>query len=204
MKRFITTALFTACTAFTGAHAATNLLVNGSFEAQAQANGSWHVYDHFAGWNTVAGSGIELRDNIAGRAFDGLNYVELDSYSNSAMAQTVNTVRGAEYTVSFAYSARAGVGALSNPIEVLWDGTLLGSVTADGTRLSQHDWHSFSYTVHGTGLDTLTFRAAGTNDSLGGSLDAVSLSAVPEPSTAALMFGALFLIGGYVRCGREV
>ncbi len=203
MKRFITTALFAACTAVTGAHAATNLLVNGSFEAQAQANGSWNVYDHFAGWQTVSGSGIELRDNVAGRAFDGLNYVELDSYSNSAMAQMVNTVRGAEYTVSFAYSARAGVGAASNPIEVLWDGTLLGSVTADGTRLSQHDWHSFSYTVLGTGRDTLTFRAAGANDSLGGSLDAVSLSAVPEPSTAAMMFGALFLIGGYVRRGRK-
>ena len=193
MNRFITTALLAACTAFTGAHAATNLLVNGS----------WHVYDHFAGWNTVSGSGIELRDNVAGRAFDGLNYVELDSYSNSAMAQAVSTVRGAEYTVSFAYSARAGVGAASNPIEVLWDGTLLGSVTADGTRLSQHDWHSFSYTVLGTGRDTLTFRAAGTNDSLGGSLDAVALSAVPEPSTAAMMFGALFLVGGYARRGRK-
>ena len=201
MKRLITTALLAACTAFTGANAA-NLLVNGSFEEQAQANGTWHVYDHFAGWSTVSGSGIELRDNVAGRAFDGLNFVELDAYSNSAMAQAVNTVRGAEYKLSFAYSGRAGVSAQSNPIEVLWDGALIDRVTASGIGLSQHDWHTFSYTVHGTGRDTLTFRAAGTNDSLGGSLDAVSLSAVPEPSTAMLLLGGVALVGDTVRRRR--
>ena len=192
MKRLLTTATLFA--ALATAHA-DNLLVNGSFEDQAQAPGSWHVYDHLTGWATVAGSGIELRDNIAGRALDGRNFVELDAYSNSAMAQTVATTAGAAYTLSFAYSARAGVGAQSNPIEVLWDGGLLASVTANGIGLTEHDWHSFSYTVLGTGRDTLVFRAAGTNDSLWGSLDAVSLSAVPEPSTWLLLVGGFIVIG---------
>lgn len=192
MKRLLITATLLASLATAQA---ANLLVNGSFEDQAQAPDSWHVYDHMPGWATVAGSGIELRNNVAGRAFDGRNFVELDANSNSAMAQTAATTFGTAYTLSFAYSARAGVSAQSNPIDVLWNGTLLASVTADGLRQSEHDWQIFNYTVLGTGLDTVMFRAAGTSDSLGGSLDAVSLSAVPEPSTWLLLAGGFVVIG---------
>lgn len=192
MKRLLITATLLASLATAQA---ANLLVNGSFEDQAQAPGSWHVYDHMAGWATVAGSGIELRNNVAGRAFDGRNFVELDANSNSAMAQTAATTFGTAYTLSFAYSARAGVSAQSNPIDVVWNGTLLASVTADGLRQSEHDWQIFNFTVLGTGLDTVMFRAAGTSDSLGGSLDAVSLSAVPEPSTWLLLAGGFVVIG---------
>ncbi len=48
----------------------------------------------------------------------------------------------------------------------------------------------------GGGSDTLTFRATGTNDSVGGALDAVSvIAAVPEPSTYVMMGAGLVLIG---------
>ena len=178
------------------AHAGTaNLVVDGSFEDQAQAAGSWNVYSAINGWTTVSGSGIELRDQVAGNAFDGKNYVELDSSSNSAMAQTLTTTAGSLYNLSFAYSARAGVDAASNPIEVLWNGVSVATVTANGIGLSGNDWHLFNYSVKGTGSDTLTFRAMGTNDSVGGSLDAVTVSAVPEASTYAMMFFGLVAIG---------
>lgn len=185
------------------AHAAPNLVVDGSFEDVALANGAWNVYNAINGWTTTSGAGIEVRNQVAGNAFDGHNYVELDSSNNSAMAQTLTTTAGALYTLSFEYSARAGVSAASNPIEVLWNGVSVATVTADGTGLSGNDWHLFSYAVTGTGSDTLSFRAIGTNDSLGGSLDAVSVSAVPEASTYAMMFAGLIAIGFSLRGRRD-
>lgn len=201
MKKLLIAATLLA--ALGSAHAAANLVVDGSFEAQAQATGTWNVYGTLPGWSTVSGSGIELRNHVAGNAFDGSNYVELDSYSNSAMAQTITTAAGSFYTLSFEYSARAGVGAASNGIEALWNGTSVASVTADGSSLSGNDWHLFSYSVRGTGSDVLSFRAVGISDSLGGSLDAVAVTAVPEPSTYAMMFAGLALIGFSLRSRRK-
>ena len=178
-----------------GAAHADNLVVDGSFEAQPQAAGSWNVYRSLPGWTTTSGAGIELRNAVSGTAFDGSNFVELDSYDNSAMAQQVATFAGGVYALSFDYSARPGVGAASNVIEVLWNGAVVAAVTADGSGLDANDWHPYSYQLTGIGHDVLGFRAAGTNDSLGGSLDAVALSPVPEPSTMTMTLGGLVLVG---------
>ena len=203
MKKLLLAALLAAC--FGAAHAGPNLVVDGSFEDQAQAAGSWSVYNAINGWTTVGGSGIELRNDVAGTAFDGVNFVELDSYSNSAMAQTLTTVAGSSYDLSFAYSARPGVSAGSNVIQVLWNGVSLAAVTANGSNLSDNDWQVFNYTVTGSGSDTLSFRAIGVNDSLGGSLDAVTVTtAVPEPSTYAMMFLGLGLIGASLSRRRKM
>ena len=193
MKSLIATAALIASMGC--AHAAQNIVVDGGFESQSQAAGTWNVYRSIPGWTTVSGSGIEVRNQLAGTAFEGHNFVELDSFDNSAMAQTLATDAGTHYTLSFEYSARAGVAAASNPISVYWNGNLLDTADLDGTGQSDNVWHAYSYSVVGTGQDTLMFAAGGTNDSVGGSLDAVSVTAVPEPSTGALMVGGLALIG---------
>ena len=186
------------------AHADTSIVVNGSFEQQAQATGTWGIYQTLPGWSTVSGSGIELRNQVAGNAATGKNFVELDSNSNSGMSQTLTTMAGSFYTLSFDYSARGGVSAASNGIEVLWNGASVASVTADGNGLSGNDWHLFSYTVAGTGSDVLSFRSVGISDSLGGSLDSVSVTAaIPEPSTYAMMFAGLVAIGFSLRRRRS-
>ena len=175
----------------------TNLVVDGSFEDQSQSAGSWNIYNTLTGWTTVSGAGIELRNQVAGNAFEGNNYVELDSNNNSAMSQTLATTAGAFYTLSFEYSAREGVVAASNPVAVSWNGTLLATAMLDGTGQTGNVWHEYSFIVQGSGSDTLKFAAVGASDSRGGSLDAVSLTvaAVPEPSTWFLMIGGLALIG---------
>ena len=199
MKNLIVAA---ALIAILGSAHASNIVVDGGFESVNQANGTWNVYTSIAGWTTTSGSGIEVRNGVAGNAYEGHNYVELDSYDNSAMAQTLTTQAGAQYTLSFEYSARTGVAASSNPISVYWDGNLLGTADLDGTAQSGNVWNLYTYTVTGTGSDVLKFAAGGTNDSVGGSLDAVSVSAVPEPSTTAMMFAGLALIGFSLRKRR--
>ena len=165
-----------------------NMIVNGSFEDSAVSPGGWAVFPTILGWTTISGSGIEIQDNAAGAAFDGSQLVELDSYNNSAMRQFVSTTSGYSYLLSFAYSPRPNQPESTNEIEVLWNNTLIGSLSGAGAGQTQ--WSVLTYTVLGTGgNDSLVFRAAGTSDSYGGYLDAVSMNPVPEPATM-LLFGA--------------
>ncbi|PCH65124.1 MAG: hypothetical protein COC04_02715, partial [Gammaproteobacteria bacterium] len=175
---FIASLLFTVSANAAGV----NLIVNGSFEDPDIATGSWSVHNAITGWNTI-GPGVEIRDNIVGTAYDGDQFVELDSHggvnTNSSIYQTVNTVVGQSYLLSFAYSPRINQPAATNGIDVFWNGLQLGA-TITATGGGSHNWTIFEYLITGAiGANILKFSATGTDDSLGGSLDAVSVSAVP-------------------------
>ena len=151
---------------------AASLLVNGSFESTTQGSGSWAVYNSVSGWTTTFGPGIEIRNNVAGTAQDGNNFVELDSHpspGNSWMAQTFNSP-GATLDVSYWYAARSDTGPTTNGIEVWLNGLNVGA-------------------------NTLEFRAVGTADTYGGSLDNVRVEAVPLPGSLGLLGAGLAALG---------
>jgi hypothetical protein len=205
----------TALLASVGAAAApVSLLVNGSFESLPTplGNGQWTVLPSLAGWTIDAGSGVEVRRNVVGTAQDGDVFVELDtnagsfggssfdSSTNSWISQSVATIAGAHYTLSWFYAPRDGQAADTNPIDVLWNGAKLATSNGSGMGRNAGVWQQYSFDVVGTGqLDTLTFAARGKADSVGGSLDNVSLlaigpaaaaTALPEPATAGLVLAA--------------
>jgi hypothetical protein len=151
----------------------------------------------------ASGDRFELRNHKVGDAQDGSNFIELDSTGNTTIGQSFATLAaGASYALSFWYAPRAGVAASSNGIEVLWNGQQLGStITADGGSASGWTQYSFNVTAL-TGANTLSFRSVGANDSLGGALDNVSLTAaapVPEPSSYALLLAGLGAVGMIAR-----
>lgn len=192
-------------------HAA-DLIVNGSFESPVLNNGSWTILASMPGWSADATSGVELRRNVAGTAQDGQQFVELDTNggnfnghvfdnsTNSSIWQDVVTGNGQSYTLSYFYSPRAGVAANSNDISVYWNNTLLQVNAGSGIGQGNHVWQQFSFNVMGTGADRVTFAAGGRQDSLGGSLDNVSLNTnVPEPGTYALLLAGLGAVGFVAR-----
>lgn len=202
MKRLIAASLLAA--PLFALAAPVNLVNNGSFESTVIGNGSYAIVNSVVGW-TVGPHGLEIRNNVAGSAFNGSNFTELDTTTNSWISQTLNTVAGASYTLSFAYTNRPdNQGAVSNGLT--WQiGDLSGKV-GNNTATS---WQTFSTTFTGTGSPmTLRFGATGRSDSYGTSLDNVvvstlsaggNASAVPEPHSLALMLAGLGAMGFVAR-----
>lgn len=198
------------------AAASTNLVVNGSFEdisanlgVQQLANNTWQVFSSIPGWTTFSGAGIEVRRNVSGVAQHGVQFVELDSHkvnnnntTNSTMQQVLSTVSGQSYTLSFWYSPRPSTANRpvdTNNLAVLWNGATLLPTLGGTNNTGSHNWQQYSYTVTGTGTDTLRFSAFGTQDTYGGSLDNVSVTAVPEPGSLAMMIAGLGMLGTIAR-----
>lgn len=201
MNRFINYAFGALLATPIWASAAVDLVTNGSFEADPQSNGSWNIYSSLTGWN--GSPNIELRNNVAGTAYHGSNFVELDTYSNSAMSQLLTGPAGL-YELSFWYSARPGTGA-TNDLSFSFDGIVSGTVlTGISNAGSNHVWQHFSQLVNFDGSGLLSFSAAGISDSYGGSIDMISFtSAVPEPETYAMLLTGLGLIGFTLRRRKE-
>ena len=180
--------------------AATNLVRNGSFEADPAPNAYWSITETLTGWQgdpaTVDGrfGGIELQnqgfENMV--AQDGANWVELDTYRNSWMTQTVHATGWVE--LSFWYAARPGWAAGTNDLGFSLgslSGTVLQGVGGGSTLQWQH--YVGRVDLGSSGTAVLRFEAQGVSDMAGGLLDNVSVTAVPEPATTALWMTGLAL-----------
>jgi hypothetical protein len=183
-----------ACFITGASQAATELIINGNFEADQVARGKALNFDNLKGW-TGGAHGIELRNNVAGTASAGKNFVELDTSENSSMWQNIDTVAGQHYTLSFDFMNRPDTGSESNGLEVFWNNASLGTFN------NKSKWFTQTIDVVGTGAATkLTFAAIGASDGVGSSLDKVSLiSAVPEPESYGMLLAGLGLIGFMAR-----
>jgi hypothetical protein len=193
-------AALVVATSALGAQAATNLVANGSFESPVLASGSFGFYTSMPGWSTF---NVEVRNNWAGAAQQGSNFVELDTTANSSISQTINIAAPGAYQLSFWYDSRWDYGSSPSDTEMItWtfgtnNGSVLNNWTTDNTGTWKHYTGTFNFAS--AGLVGLTFAAGGTSDGLGGSLDNVSITAVPEPETYAMLLAGMGLMGTIAR-----
>lgn len=194
------TALAALSLTLASASANANIVVNGDFENPGVAPGTFTIFSTpFPGWNVR--NDVEIRNALVGNANSGSNYAELDTAKNGSIDQKVATTVGAIYQISFAYSPRAGVEASSNGIEAFFSGVSLGVFTGSGLANTGNVWQNYTFNVTSAFTTSLIeFRAVGTSDGFGGSLDSVSINEVPLPGTLALL--GLGFVGMGVR-GRK-
>ena len=154
-----------------------NMLVNGSFETDHIAAGSWAPSATLTGWTASSGDFETWNHLTVGgltyTASDGVQSVELDSGMGvDTFYQDVQTVSGEQYSLTFDAAMRADAPSSSGTIQVYWNGHQIDSFDPTSTS-----WSTHSYTVTGDGgLDRLTFsEVAADNDSLGGLIDNVRL-----------------------------
>jgi hypothetical protein len=198
-----------------------NLISDGGFETNVGlGNNKWGVFDNVGAWARTNGQGIEVQrgQNIGGSSpHGGQQKIELDSHnlddkgqpknyeSNSAMKQIVSLDAGS-YEYSFWYKGRtkdAGTNGIRYRITDADDGN--EKIFRDNvTGVRSDGWVQYIETFSLTDATNVAFwfKAIGTEDTYGGYLDDVHLSAVPIPAALPL-FGAALLGMGFLSRRRK-
>jgi hypothetical protein len=180
-SRILTLPLLVAVTGVASA----NLVVNNSFE----------VPNNGSGWGLSANDGVlggwyaevDLLEIGAASVYgvtgqDGNQVLELDANNNIKASQDLTTVASTVYTISWSAALRSGVDVASQGGDLYVNDVYVSSFLPSSTAM---EGYSASFT--GTGMDKISFVGTGTNDSYGTLIDNVSVEAVPEPATLAVL-----------------
>lgn len=205
-KILVGTACAAACGVATSAGAA--VFTNGSFELGVNPGSTFVTLGNgstgITGW-VVGGNSV---DYIGGywQAEDGSRSVDLSGNANGSLSQTFDTIAGQSYLVNFFLAGNPDGGPAAKVAITSADGTQLQSntftVTGSDTR-SNMGWQPYAYSfTAATSSTTLTFASA-TGTAYGPALDNVSVAAVPEPATWAMMLIGFAGLGMMVRSRRR-
>jgi hypothetical protein len=185
------------------------IVFNTDLRTYENKNRAWDVFYRLPGWETSYGNGIELQKNVVTRSQDGSHHVELDSHprgaSNAVMTQRLDSLTiGADYLLEFYYKPRTnnnndnGINVFWYDIAVDFDLGMEAVLKSDSTRRLTPDWalQSVSFKAKTESMN-LSFASFGSQNTLGGLIDNVSLeqvTAVPEPSMFILFLTAISMI----------
>ena len=168
------------------------LIFSAGFEDVAVAPGQFAQVAETSGFTATRNS-VEIQHNPpgVGPASEGDQHLELDGVNGIFVDLTLEN--SGDLTLRFDYSARPGVSALQNTIEVYWDGNLIESVSDSGSFLSTTDFRTIETVLSGTSSTArLEFRSTSPDDvlGLGGLLDDISVFQTETVTPIELHSGA--------------
>jgi choice-of-anchor C domain-containing protein len=184
------------------------LITNGSFENAAFDPGSFTTLNNGStdinGWTVGLGS-IDYIGSYW-QASNGSRSLDLSGVSKGSISQTINTIAGKEYTVKFDMAGNPDDNLKLKLLVASLSGNLteVFNFNATGTTNANMGWISNSYKfIAGPGNTTTLSFASATDTAYGPALDNVSVSAVPEPATWAMMIIGFGAAGSMVRSNRR-
>ena len=217
MKSWLMAAGCVAAFAASGsARAATNLITNGGFEL---TNNGYSETDTPVGWTNIGHTdGVIAYSVFNTPAYDGSYYYDEGGYGDAAngpgdgIEQTVATVAGQQYTLTFGLSQENESGTEIADVTIGSQETqyTLTPTSNYGEFQLPFTTYQISYTADSP-TTTIAFTtdapapSLGDNDPLidGISFSGPSVSSAPEPSTWALMIAGVGLAGAALRLGRR-
>jgi hypothetical protein len=202
-------ALFALCWTGLCSPVMANLIQNGGFEETAVNSNSW-AWFYASDVNGWSGSNIEIWDSFQGfSAYEGSQHAELNAHPSNGQAfsiyQSFNTLVGASYDLSFAYSARSSNDEAFLMSLYAGDNTELVSSLVDDHEVRK--WSIFNTSFVATDLTTILRFTSVTpfSGTVGNFLDDISVTEsrkfalargqVPEPGTMLLVIiGLTFFV----------
>ena len=182
---------------------AVNLISNGGFDTglAGYTVGGTNNVSAVPGAAYVAsagGTGSPTAQSNVFAAFGGANIGGTDT-----LTQSITTVAGKAYTLNFDYGT---FGLPGQTIDLFIGGNEVNSYTASGTLDLDQLFANYSYSFTGTGgLVDITFRLVSADgDNQDALLDNLTVTAVPEAATWALMIAGFGMIGVASRRRRFV
>ena len=205
MRKTFMLALAGAALSLTPAVASAQIVSNGGFELPVISDPCCNTVppDSLPGWTVLAGSVNVVNGTYGGNgnlAYEADQYLDLVGQSAvGAISQDIATVAGQVYHLTFAYANNIFAGA-TTASAVVSIGTLLSPIIHTTSSTTDLDWTIFTGYFVGTG-DPMTLLFNDTTGTQNGSifLDAVTITAVPEPATWAMMILGFGLAGMAVR-----
>jgi len=169
-----------------------NLVQNGGFEAPDIGNpsaGYWYT-SAISNWTTVGHDTVLFNSSYRPVSAGGTQAVQIEQ-SGDQLLQSFATVVGQQYLLTFDLSTwwtddLSKVSSLQVSV-----GPASATFTATGTSYSAK---SLLFTADNA-MTTLTFTNVGATNVSYPQLDNVSVTAVPEPETAAMMLVGLGVVG---------
>ena len=160
------------------------VLFRAGFEDATVEAGQFAFFRNVSGF-TATNSAVEVQNNhpAVGPASEGQKHLELDG--RNGIFVNIDDISAAGLTLEVDYSARGGASVQQNEIEVLWNGAIIETLSADGAGLRSTDFSRFSIDLpidNGSTAGRLEFRSkfAGAGG-LGGLIDNVVVSAELNP-----------------------
>lgn len=206
-----------AGTTLAASGASANLLINGSFESPTISFPFYENYGptnlgnyggtSFSGW-TITVNNVDIVSQVGGwpaGAADGVQYLDLVGYgSTGGIAQSFATAIGQTYSLSFAYANNPGsTSSAAANVAVLGAPGISSVFTHSISTTNNLGWTIFSgWFIANSTTSVLDFSNTVGRNNGGVLLDAVNVTAVPEPATWGLMLLG-FLGVGFVSYRRS-
>lgn len=180
--------------------------MNGGFETGVPVPGAFVTLGNgstdITGW-TVTGNGVDYIGSYWQNGA-GDRSVDLSGNAGGGISQTFDTVFGTTYVVNFLLAGNpAGEPTVKDLNVQTSDGTFAAyTFDTTGTSLDAMGWLAKSYTFTANSNSTTLSFSAGNRSAYGAAIDGVTVAAVPEPATWALLLGGFALVGTQMRRRR--